>query len=671
MTPRTLPPMPMLPMLAMLAGGIGLSMTGLSQWWSIAGIAAALAAIFTKRIYTASLVVMLTVGFLDGFRIEPTPLPQQLNGVPAKYAGTVQQTNISDEHTVAYLDIDSVNGHACRGLKMAAFMPISVSPSPGRMITFTAVAEPPANHHDLPDEFDFEGAMKRRGVGSVAYVNADSVWTITDSHGILNALRRFSTHIEEMIYSSDLKAGSADFLAALLTGNDGFMDSDSRESFSKAGLAHILALSGLHVGIIAWIMSLALWPVRNRRLRLVLTIAGLWAYALVTGLPLSVVRAVLMATIMMTGLILWRRTTPLNSLFAASFLIILFSPRSMLAPGFQMSFMAALSILTLTPLLNRVGPSRRILRNAVNAVVVPFAAMAGTGIISVFYFHSFPVYFLISNIIVGVFVPVLILAGVLIVAAAFVGLPSGALCGLTNLIYDLMTAIVDFITSLPGATVDNIFISPGAFLVYFAAVASLALCLYRPAPTKIVFASALLTAGIACAIYHKERNAREAVYFLRNTSTTDILVSRGNSAMLITSATNTPDRDFAVYRANKRYADYLSRRGIDSITLAPDTFATETVSRQGHLLTIAGKTYRIITGPADSIAADSLHVDYNIFTKGFRGSITETCRLLRCDTVLLGSDLNRRRQGVYLRDLRTVRQPCKSLHERRQPVLRY
>ena len=218
----------------------------------------------------------------------------------------------------------------------------------------------------------------------------------------------------ELLLRSSLSSAACEFLTATLTGDTSILTEDTRHLFSSAGIAHILALSGLHVGILVAVIAIALFPLyalRLRRTRLLLTIILLWGYAVFTGLSPSVARAVIMATALSGGLILQRRYFGINGLLLAACVIIISSPLQLYQPGFQMSFISVASILAISPLINRIDRKRRLLFAISSMAGVSIAATVGTGIVSAYYFHTFPLLFLIANIPVLAIMPFIMGAG--------------------------------------------------------------------------------------------------------------------------------------------------------------------------------------------------------------------------------------------------------------------
>ncbi|GHV57509.1 hypothetical protein FACS1894182_06520 [Bacteroidia bacterium] len=215
------------------------------------------------------------------------------------------------------------------------------------------------------------------------------------------AVRRILLHrLQQMIPDPNSYA----IAAALVFGYRNEMDETLMQSFRNIGAAHILAISGTHFailfGMLHFALSLFISNSRNgRRLKQGIALPLAWAFAFLTGFSPSVVRAVLMLTIWGTGEIFSYRAFTLNTVAVTAFFMLLFNPFYLFDIGFQLSFMAVISIILLNPYLIKLYESRNpALRYIWDLTCVSISAQAGVLPLSVYYFHQFPVIFLLTNI---------------------------------------------------------------------------------------------------------------------------------------------------------------------------------------------------------------------------------------------------------------------------------
>lgn len=210
-------------------------------------------------------------------------------------------------------------------------------------------------------------------------------------------------------------------MKALTIGDKSSLDRELKGSYSRSGAMHLLALSGLHIGIIYKLLDVMLFflggSLRLRRLKSCLIVTALWTFALITGLSPSIARASLMITVYELSSFLHSRRDGLTALGISALIITLFDPEAPRQIGFQLSFCACLSIFVLYPRLSGMLSTRsRLLRYVWQCICLAIVCQIGTGPLSYHYFHTFPRYFMITNLLT---VP-LVAATMYVSAASFV-----------------------------------------------------------------------------------------------------------------------------------------------------------------------------------------------------------------------------------------------------------
>ena len=279
------------------------------------------------------------------------------------------------------------------------------------------------------------------------------------------------TALYQRLADAGLSGDELATVGALTLGYKEELSKDLRHHFQASGAAHVLAVSGLHTGILygllIWLLTLGgrFRPMHENRfgrcaLSLVI-IAAMWAYAWLTGLTPSVVRAVLMVTIFEIGRMFYRQSLSINTVSAAAVLILLFHPSDLWSVSFQLSFAATFVIIVLARYMERHLPhgelrnsdEHPVLRWIIGTVIVSLAAQLGTLGISMYYFHQVSCYFLLTNLIVLPIATVLVPCGLGCVALG--GSSIGILLGYpTAFLAQMMNRSVEWIESLPGSTVE-------------------------------------------------------------------------------------------------------------------------------------------------------------------------------------------------------------------------
>ena len=243
-------------------------------------------------------------------------------------------------------------------------------------------------------------------------------------------------------------------VAAMVLGDKSALTRELKDTYSISGASHVLALSGLHLGIIYGLLSLFFSRRRRRVIPVTLSVLALWAFVLLVGMPPSVVRAAVMLSIYMLFSLAGRNRTPVNVLAFTAIVMLCYSPWALFDVGFQLSFAAMLAILVLTPLFNSllaVGmlTRHRWLRTLWSLLSVSAAAQVGSAPLVAYYFGRFSTYFLLTNVLV---IPV----ATLVVYLSLLTLAVPA-CGvmLTGMVQWLNAALTR-IAALPYASIEGL-----------------------------------------------------------------------------------------------------------------------------------------------------------------------------------------------------------------------
>lgn len=216
---------------------------------------------------------------------------------------------------------------------------------------------------------------------------------------------------------------------ALILGQKKDINKQLYSDYAAAGAIHILAVSGLHVGIIYFILIALLRPLKYLfKYELVISIIiviSLWGFAFLTGLSPSVIRAVTMFSFFAFAKAINRETNTINTLFLSYFTLLIINPLWLFHIGFQLSYLAVLSILWLYPLFNKVYcPKNYFARKIWDIFTLTLAAQIGIFPLSIYYFHQFPGLFFMTNLIILPFLGVLLGGGIiLIILSVFNVLP--------------------------------------------------------------------------------------------------------------------------------------------------------------------------------------------------------------------------------------------------------
>lgn len=334
---------------------------------------------------------------------------------------------------------------------------------------------PPMN----PSEFDYASYMRKNQVFSQTFVEADRMTIVERNQrfSIVNFSLQVREWVRKELYAYFPDAGERQIAMALLVGVKDYLDQDMKKAYATAGATHVLAVSGLHVGIIYVFISFLMGKIQNNRrgryLFMVIAIAVIWLYALVTGLSASVFRAACMFSILSIADATSNRRNIFNSLGIAAFTLLLVNPQYLFQVGFQLSFLAVLGIVYLFPkIYGLIKVNNYVLDKVWGVSSVSLAAQISTAPLSLFYFHQFPTYFLISNLIVIPAAFVILLVGLPMLAIGAVSSTAGnVLAWVLSKIIWLLNLLVQNIEALPASKLDWLMSTPlETFLIYLAMI---------------------------------------------------------------------------------------------------------------------------------------------------------------------------------------------------------
>ncbi|MPR36406.1 ComEC/Rec2 family competence protein [Salmonirosea aquatica] len=279
-----------------------------------------------------------------------------------------------------------------------------------------------------PNEFDYQKYLERKGVAWTVFLPEGTYAQLPSipAKSLAMWATRFSEWADTELRTHIKTDASYGLVKAMVLARRDDLGADLLNSYIQAGAVHILAVSGLHVGVLFLLLSWVLGDLRKhqkgRFLYLGLIIGFISFYALITGLSPSVVRASLMCVTFAVSQTFRRTHDGVNTLAISAFIILLFDPLALFAVGFQLSYAAVLGILLFYPLVKETVDSKyRVIKWVGQITLVSLAAQVFTFPISIYYFHQFPSYFLLVNPFVISLTPILIYSAIAILAFSWIG----------------------------------------------------------------------------------------------------------------------------------------------------------------------------------------------------------------------------------------------------------
>lgn len=403
--------------------------------------------------------------------------------------------------------------------------------SKGDVLYVSSDVNPIVNKNN-PGEFDAHSYWTNKGIHYMTFIGDDSYqllenrpsdWFTTQ----LNAIRSKVTrgNIEEL----GEKYGGV--LNAMLFGDKSSLEQEISQSFSNAGAMHVLAVSGLHVGIILMILVFLFGRLRflSRSQVYLISITCIWLYALITGFSPSVVRASLMFSIFFGAQLTSRKSDSLNALFVSAFVILVLYPSSLFDIGFQLSYLAVLGILIVNPFVSKLlYIENKWLRKVWEGSAVGISAQVFTIPLSLYYFHQFPNYFVLTNIAVMAFAGIILTIGLFFIGVQSISFIAGLIKVILSAILASLLFVIQFVESMPGAVAYGFDLSPNVVLFMYTLIAIVLLYFYQ---RKVVWLSSLLFVLVILVVQlGRYRHMNESHLFFLNHSKPLLILKNGPSS---------------------------------------------------------------------------------------------------------------------------------------------
>ncbi|MEH6682148.1 MAG: ComEC/Rec2 family competence protein [Sediminicola sp.] len=341
-----------------------------------------------------------------------------------------------------------------------------------------------------PHQFDYASFLSDNGIYKQLYAPHHNFYTVKEyAPTIYGTAADLRERIMLGLRKNSFGKEELGIVQALLLGDRSDIASEVRTHYQKAGALHILAVSGLHIGIFLLLLHFVLRPLEmvpyGRMIKLPIIAIILWAFAFVAGLSASVVRAVTMFSFLAYAMFLNRPTSTFNILALSLFFTLLFRPLWLFHVGFQMSYAAVFAIIWIYPLILPLWrPKWFLLKKGWQLTVVGIAAQLGVFPIALYYFHQFPGLFLISNLAIVPFLGCILGFGILVIVLALCNALPPMLALYYNALIGQMNRTVAWIGSQEDFVFNSIPFDGIQLIISYGAVMALASLLTKSSAKK-------------------------------------------------------------------------------------------------------------------------------------------------------------------------------------------
>lgn len=363
----------------------------------------------------------------------------------------------------------------------------------------------PAN----PDEFNYKYFLQMHGINYFCYVSPTH-YSFIGTNGT-NRLLSFANNCRKKLsglLQQKIGGSEADIASAILLGYRDELSQADIQNFTNSGVIHVICVAGLHVGILFLLLNyIIVFPSKfkyHKPASMFIILLLLWGYAIFTGLATPVLRATIMFSLLTIGRFYRKHNHPLNTLAVSAFLLLLFSPFSIADTGFQLSYLAVSGIIILyEPLLSLSMPRNMLLRKIWEIICVSVSAQVAVLPLSLLYFHQFPDYFIISNILIVPLLALVIYTGILFFITSPVPIISIAVSWILKKWLQLIHIIVYGISHLPYSIIKGISISPFETILLFLFLSLIITFLFLRKSKQLVAGTCVLALFIGIRVIEK------------------------------------------------------------------------------------------------------------------------------------------------------------------------
>jgi competence protein ComEC len=506
----------------------------------------------------------------------------------------------------------------------------------------------PVNPPMNPGEFDYRTYLHNRSIEFSAFIKTSDWKWISSGNG--NPIQSYAYSLRQKLLNildqRGISGSEYAVISALLVGYTDKIDADLIRDYQGSGAMHILSVSGMHVGIIYLFLNFLLFFFDKfkygRAPKAVILILFVWSYAILTGLSPAVMRASTMFTFIAFSNAFRYPPNLLNTLAASAFTLLVFDPYFITDIGFQLSYLSVLGIILIYPVIYQSwGAPNRLLNKIWALIAVSLATQIVTFPLSMFYFHQFPNYFILTNLVAVPWSAVVIYLGIACLVFHSVPFLSVILSKALTWSLIFLNGCVSFIEGLPYSVSGSISITPVETLLIYLAIGAILLW-FSNRTSKWVFSGLVFLLIFAVSFSFRNMSLKQErriiVYNIAKHTAIDFI--NGNSCYFVADSSlrkDTRKMDFFIKNSRIKYQTKI----VNTFYL-PDTagtFADDIFYKKDNFISFAGKRMAIVN--SKTVSSDKITVDFLLITHNTKMSPDEILQQFRPGLIILDASNNR------------------------------
>lgn len=370
-----------------------------------------------------------------------------------------------------------------------------------------------------PGEFDAKNYWKSKGITHLGFLKVgDFILKGKEENLLLKWFNLLDRRLSKM-FEDRLQPEAIGIAKALILGDRDHLDSEAVRSFGNAGAMHVLAVSGLHVGLILSLLIFVLsrfpkWISKYRATVIALLI--IWFYALITGFSPSVFRAVVMFSLLTIAKLSGRNYNSINVLMASAMILLIYDPLMLYDLGFQLSYLAMLGIFILyRHIYNFLFFSNGWLKLMWEGTAVALSAQVFTLPLTLYFFHQYPNYFLLSNLGLMALTNLILIAGILLITIQFIPYLSSVIAWGLSILVMAMFIFVQWVQSLPASTATGFQLTLLETILFFVIIGFI-LFTFRQKGKWVLLGSSMIVLTSAIIVYQRFNNLHKNEFVVFN-----------------------------------------------------------------------------------------------------------------------------------------------------------
>jgi competence protein ComEC len=469
-------------------------------------------------------------------------------------------------------------------------------------------------------------------------------WLLQSRNYVLNAIK---THIK-----GNKEQGLAE---AMLIGYKDDLDKSLLQSYTNTGVVHVIAVSGMHLALLYWLLNLLFAPLLRKKktqwLHAVLVLSLLWFFSFITGGAASIVRAAVMFTFIAVGKQINRNASIYNILATSAFCQLCYNPYWLWDVGFQLSYAAVLSIVVFyKPIYNLLFIKNKILDAIWQLAAVSIAAQILTTPIALYYFHQFPVYFLLSNLVVVPVSTIVLVATLVLVLLSPIKIIAAFIGHLLNGLIWWLNTFIERMEDFPLAVWSGISISLSQSLLLFVFIAGMGFWLMSQRKSGFWWAMSSLGVFLlirATSFYNAGKQQKLIVYNANRYAAMDVINGRNYSYYGDAEAL-----------ANTSVMNYVMNpsRILHRVTAAPQPVADR--QSDNALIFHNKKVIRINQSLQKSVETALLSADLVILSGNPRLYISDLVKMVKPSQIVIDGSVPAWKARYWVRDCDSLQIAC-------------